>query len=54
VPGVALDGTGVQVPADHAAGTAVDDNDVEHLAAGKRSNGAALHLPHHRLIGAEE
>ena len=54
VGGVAFDRPGREIPADDAAGLAVDDDQVEHLAVGERLDGAALDLPHHRLVGAEQ
>ena len=52
--GVALERSGVQVPADDAARPPVHDDEVEHLAVGERPDGAAIDLPHHRLVGAEQ
>ena len=52
--GVALERSGVQVPADDAARPPVHDDEIEHLAVGQRTDAAAGHLPHHRLVGAEE
>ena len=51
---VALERTRIQVAADDAPRLTVDDDDVEHFAVGERPDRAALDLPHHRLVGAEQ
>ena len=51
---VALDLPGDQVADDDAARAAVDDDEVEHLAAREDPHRARLHLPHQRLVGAEQ
>ena len=54
VADVALDLAGDQVAGDDAARLAVDDDEVQHLAAGEEPDAALVHLPHLRLIGAEQ
>ena len=54
VADVLLDRAGHQVPDGDAARPAVDDDDVEHLAAGKQPDALLVHLPHQRLVGAEQ
>ena len=54
VPGVLLDLARREVAADDAAGLAVDDHQIEHLAAGQQRHRAGVHLAHQRLIGAEQ
>ena len=39
---------------DDAARLAVDDDQVEHLAAREQRDRARVDLPHHRLVGAEQ
>ncbi len=45
---------GHQVAHHDARGPALVDHHVEHLAAGVQLHGPGLHLPGHRLVGAEE
>ena len=54
VAGVLLDRAGRQVADDDAARLAVDDDQVEHLAAGEELTLPLVHLPHQRLVGAEQ
>ncbi len=54
VGGVALDFARQQVAHDDAAGAAVDNHDVEHLAAVEALYGAALDLAVQRRVSAEE
>ena len=51
---VALDGACHQVAADDAARPPVDDDQVEHLAAGEHPHRLLVHLAHQRLVGAEQ
>ena len=54
VRGVRLDLARDQVAGDDPARLAVDDHEVEHLAAGEHAHGAGAHLPHQRLVRAEQ
>ena len=54
VCGVALDLAGDEVAHDHTACAAVDDDDVEHLAAHEALDGAFLDLTVQRGVGAKE
>ena len=54
VRGVLLDLAGHQVAADDAPRLAVDDDEVEHLAAREKRHRAGVHLPHQRLVRAEQ
>ena len=54
VAGVAFDLAGDEVADDDAARLAVDQHQVEHFAPGKQLDLPLVHLPHQRLIGAEQ
>ena len=43
-----------EIPHDDPARLAVDEDQVEHLAVRKHPDRAELHLPHHRLVRAEQ
>ena len=43
-----------EIAGDDAARLAVDDDEVEHLAAGEQAHRSLVHLPHQRLVGAEQ
>ena len=51
---VGLDLAGDQIASDDPARPAVDDDEVEHLGAREHGDAARAHLPHQRLVGAEE
>ena len=51
---VLLDLAGHQVADDDAARLAVDEDEVEHLAAGEHLHRLLVHLAHQRLVGAEQ
>ena len=43
-----------EVAADDPASLAVDDDQIEHFSSRKKGDAGRVHLPHHRLIGAEQ
>ena len=51
---VALELAGDQVARDDAARLSVDDDEVQHLAPREQRDVAGIHLPQHRLVGAEQ
>jgi len=51
---VGFDLAGDHVPDDHAAGLAVDDDQLQHLVPGVRSHGACGHLAFQGLVGAQQ
>ena len=54
IGGVALELAGHEVAHDDAARLAVDHHEVQHLAPREQAHRPLLHLPHQRLIGAEQ
>jgi hypothetical protein len=54
MPDVALERAGDEITADDAAGLPVDHDEVEHFAIGEHLDRALFHLPHHRLVSAEQ
>ena len=54
VADVAFELPGGEVAAHDAARLAVDDDEVQHLAAGEHPDFLRVHLPHQRLVGAEQ
>jgi hypothetical protein len=54
VAGVTLELAREQVPRDETARDAVDDDEIEHLAAREDLEPAGADLAHHRAVGAEE
>ena len=51
---IPLDRAGDKIAADDPARLAVGEHEIEHLAAREHPHSPFVHLPHQRLIGAEQ